>query len=136
MEYPLPYPELIHHLKQQLEDLQLKCEKENVPKSIRDSVTALERWLAVENTPQSENILSAQLSLYPLRQPHLTPLIQQALQALRAIDLQVIPGEMSTLILGSEAQLWRGLQDAFSTVSAQAEVVLIATVSNACPKPK
>ena len=52
-----------------------------------------------------------------------------------ANDLQVIPGEMSTLILGSETQLWQGLQDVFSTVAAQGEVVLVVTVSNACPKP-
>ena len=84
MESPKSYSESINLLKQKVEDLRLTCEKENVPKSIKDSVIALERLLPVEKTPQPKNILSAQLSLYPLRQTQLSPLIQQALQALRA----------------------------------------------------
>jgi uncharacterized protein YqgV (UPF0045/DUF77 family) len=129
------YSELIMTIKGRLGRLRQRCENENVSKSIMDEIIALEHMLSVEKGHQSESELSAQLSLYPLRQPKLSPFIQQALQALMANDLQVIPGEMSTLILGTETQLWQGLQDVFSTVAAQGEVVLVVTVSNACPKP-
>jgi hypothetical protein len=49
--------------------------------------------------------------------------------------LKVLPGSMSTLILGTDADLWEGLEDAYSKAAAQGEVVMILTISNACPKP-
>jgi hypothetical protein len=48
-------------------------------------------------------IMSAQLSLYPLRQEHLSPAIQAVNEALRAAGLQPQVGAMSTLVTGDAA---------------------------------
>ncbi|MDY6866871.1 MAG: YkoF family thiamine/hydroxymethylpyrimidine-binding protein [Chloroflexota bacterium] len=101
---------------------------------ILDEINALEKLIEDEGEkPKRE--LSAQLSIYPLRQPSLSPTINQALKALQNHNLRVIPGSMSTLILGAEADLWEGLEDAYSKAAAQGEVVMILAISNACPRP-
>ena len=79
--------------------------------------------------------LSAQLSLYPLRQSSLSETINESVAVLEAHNLTVIPGSMSTLILGDMARLWPALQEVFSAAARRGELVMIVTLSNACPKP-
>lgn len=79
--------------------------------------------------------LTAQVSLYPLRQEHLSPPIDAALALWRERGLEVQPGTMSTLIAGDEATLWEALREAFTAATAYGETVIIVTVSNACPWP-
>ena len=77
--------------------------------------------------------LSAQVSLYPLRQPRLSPVIDEALNTLKAHGLDIIPGAMSTLVSGEEEPLFAGLKEVFRRTAEQGELVMIVTMSNACP---
>ena len=79
--------------------------------------------------------ITAQVSLYPLRQLSLSPAINEALQIFREHGLSVEPGAMSTLITGNDAAVFAALQEAFRCVAEQGQVVMVATLSNACPVP-
>jgi len=77
--------------------------------------------------------LSAQVSLYPLRQESLSPAITQALRIFRQHGLEVEPGAMSTLLVGDDEAVFAALQEAFRQTAQQGHIVMIATFSNACP---
>jgi tRNA (adenine37-N6)-methyltransferase len=77
--------------------------------------------------------LNAQVSLYPLRQAKLTPLIGKALRIFRQYGLKVLPGTMSSVISGDSASIFAALQSAFERAAASDEVVMVTTISNACP---
>lgn len=76
---------------------------------------------------------TCQFSLYPLRQPDLGPVLDMASAELRAVGLQPEVGTMSTYLEGSDEALFEGLKRAFQAAAGQGAVVLVATVSNACP---
>ena len=76
---------------------------------------------------------SAQISLYPLRQDHLSPAIREMQDVLVAAGLDVAPGPMSTLVTGDAGALFDALKASFLRVAATGHVVMTATVSNACP---
>lgn len=78
-------------------------------------------------------LVSAQVSLYPLRQTSLSEPIEGFLSVLRSRGLEVQPGAMSTLVLGSAQDLFDGLKQAFQEAADRGEVVMAATFSNACP---
>lgn len=77
--------------------------------------------------------ISAQVSLYPLRQAHLSPLIEQALRVFRAYGLAVKSGDMSTLVTGDDEAVFTSLKDVFAHAAQQGDVVMVVTLSNACP---
>lgn len=77
--------------------------------------------------------VSAQISLYPLRQDHLSPAIEEMQAALRVAGLDVTPGPMSTLVVGEGATVFDALETAFLRAAATGHVVMTATISNACP---
>lgn len=78
-------------------------------------------------------IVSAQVSIYPLRQDRLSPAIAAVSDALQAAGLRPEVGPMSTLVTGETIAVFRGLEDAFSRAGALGHVVMTITVSNACP---
>jgi uncharacterized protein YqgV (UPF0045/DUF77 family) len=80
--------------------------------------------------------ITAQVSLYPLRQASLSPAIDEALQIFRGHGLGVEPGAMSTLIAGDDAAIFAALQEAFRCAAEQGQVVMVVTLSNACPVPE
>jgi uncharacterized protein YqgV (UPF0045/DUF77 family) len=80
--------------------------------------------------------LTAQVSLYPLRQPHLSAAIQQALDVFRGHGLEVVSGAMSSLITGEDESVFAALKEAFQAVSQHGDVVMVVTLSNACPVPE
>jgi uncharacterized protein YqgV (UPF0045/DUF77 family) len=80
--------------------------------------------------------IAAQVSLYPLRQASLSPAIDEALQIFRGHGLDVEPGAMSTLIAGDDAAVFAALQEAFHCAAEQGQVVMVVTLSNACPVPE
>ena len=49
--------------------------------------------------------ITAQVSLYPLRQESLSPAIDDALETFREHGLHVEPGSMSSLIVGDDAAI-------------------------------
>ena len=89
----------------------------------------------VNDRADEESRLAAQLSIYPLRQSSLSPIIQEAYEILERHHLRVIPGAMSSVVMGRSPNLWAGLQEVYSHAAAQGDVVMIVTLSNACPEP-
>ena len=78
-------------------------------------------------------IVSAQISLYPLRQEELSPAIRELQATLAAGALIVTPGPMSTLVTGEAGALFDALKASFLRAAATGHVVMTVTVSNACP---
>lgn len=78
-------------------------------------------------------VISAQLSVYPLRQDHLSPAIQVVHEALTAAGLQPEVGPMSTLVTGEAEVVFTALREAFLRAAAMGHVVMSVTLSNACP---
>jgi uncharacterized protein YqgV (UPF0045/DUF77 family) len=79
--------------------------------------------------------ITAQVSLYPLRQEALSPAIDAALHTFQEHGLYVELGAMSSLITGDDAAIFAALQEAFHQAAGQGHVVMVATFSNACPLP-
>jgi len=50
--------------------------------------------------------LAAQVSVYPLRQPHLSQAIEQTLEIFQKHGLKVEPEAMSSVVLGSEEEVF------------------------------
>ena len=77
--------------------------------------------------------LAAQISIYPLRQPHFSSVIDQALEIFRKHGLQVDTGAMSSVVSGEDEALFTALHEAFQKIAEQGELVMIVTLANACP---
>jgi quercetin dioxygenase-like cupin family protein/uncharacterized protein YqgV (UPF0045/DUF77 family) len=93
------------------------------------------RFLCGVPLPREPTGLTAQVSLYPLRQDRLAPAIESAIDIWQLRGLDVEPGAMSTLIAGDDGTLWAALRDAFAAAATQGEMVMVITLSNACPWP-
>lgn len=78
-------------------------------------------------------MVTCQFSLYPLREPRIGPVLDQALGELEAAGLHPQVGSMSTLVEGDETVVFHGLRRVFEAAARKGSVVLVATVSNACP---
>lgn len=79
--------------------------------------------------------ISAQVSLYPLRQENLSQPIEEALDAFQAHGLHVEAGAMSSVISGDDSTVFAALREAFHRAAEQGHVVMVVTLSNACPVP-
>ena len=79
--------------------------------------------------------ISAQVSLYPLRQPDLGPAIRAAWRIFEEHRLQMQRGSMSTVVWGEEDEVWAALREAFDYAAGRGEAVMVVTFSNACPRP-
>ena len=79
--------------------------------------------------------ISAQVSIYPLRQESIGPPIREAVRVFRQRGLNVRVGEMSTLVWGDEGVIFDALQEAFQTAAGWGDTVMTITLSNACPNP-
>ena len=77
--------------------------------------------------------VSAQISLYPLRQQELSPGIDALCLALEREGLDVQVGPMSTLVAGESSRLFAALREGFEDAAAGGPVAMVVTVSNACP---
>ena len=77
--------------------------------------------------------LTAQVSIYPLRQTHLSPAIDRALGIFREHGLEVTAGTMSSLVSGSYEALFAAVKEAFQQTASQGDIVMTLTLSNACP---
>lgn len=79
--------------------------------------------------------ISAQVSLYPLRQPSIGPIIREVVRVLRDRGLSTRIGPMSTLVWGEEQAVFAALQEAFHRAAEEGDTVMVVTLSNACPTP-
>jgi uncharacterized protein YqgV (UPF0045/DUF77 family) len=77
--------------------------------------------------------ITAQVSLYPLPQSPLTPEVSEALQVLHGCAVEVKPDATSTLLVGDDSAIFSALQQAFCHAAEQGKVVMVVTLSNACP---
>jgi len=77
--------------------------------------------------------LAAQVSMYPLRQPDLSPAIDKALTIFQRHGLKVTPGAMSSVVSGEDEALFSAIKEAFQQTAEEGELVMILTLSNACP---
>ena len=80
--------------------------------------------------------ITAQVSLYPLRQASIGPSIREAVRVFRQHGLETRIGEMSTLVWGEEGVLFAALQEAFHRAAEGGDTVTVVTLSNACPEPE
>ncbi|MFP3853268.1 MAG: tRNA (N6-threonylcarbamoyladenosine(37)-N6)-methyltransferase TrmO [Anaerolineales bacterium] len=88
---------------------------------------------AIPHLTQDLLTVSAQVSLYPLRQTELKPAIDKALASFRQHGLAVSAGPMSTIISGPWRQVFQALQSAFVGSAETGDVVMQVALSNACP---
>ena len=77
--------------------------------------------------------ISAQISLYPLRQEHLSPAITAVKDLFEKEGLHPRVGPMSTVVEGESDVVFSALHKAFIEASENGQIVLTITVSNACP---
>ncbi len=80
--------------------------------------------------------MTAQVSLYPLRQVSIGPAIREAVRVFRERGLETRIGAMSTLVWGEERTVFAALQEAFHRAAEHGDVVMTVTLSNACPSPE
>ena len=80
--------------------------------------------------------ISAQVSLYPLRQQHLSPVIGDVVNILKERGLEVSPGPMSSLVSGDDEVLFTAIKDVFRKSAENGDMVMAVTFSNACPVPE
>jgi uncharacterized protein YqgV (UPF0045/DUF77 family) len=77
--------------------------------------------------------VSAQISIYPLRQERLGPAVEAVRLALESRGLAPEVGAMSTLVTADADILFSALREAFEKAAAAGPVAMVLTVSNACP---
>jgi len=80
--------------------------------------------------------LAAQVSLYPLGERDLAPMIDEVLRVFEAHGLQPETGAMSTVIAGDDAVLFAALHQAAQVADAIGKMVMVVTISNACAVPE
>lgn len=74
-----------------------------------------------------------QFSLYPLRQEHLRPVIEAAVQAAARQGVQVTVGKLSTFASGGEEAIFNAIRAAFTTARSHGPIVMLVTLSSGLP---
>jgi uncharacterized protein YqgV (UPF0045/DUF77 family) len=77
--------------------------------------------------------ISAQISLYPLKQQRLSPVIEDAWRILEGYPLDLQRGNMSTVINGAADRVFEALQEVFLRSAEKGPLSMVVTLSNACP---
>ncbi len=81
----------------------------------------------------SEEIVGCQFSVYPLRQEDIDGPVQAAIGVAGAEGCTVRVGNLSTLLSGSEDQVFAALRAAFRAAQRQGPAVLTATLAAGMP---
>ena len=79
--------------------------------------------------------IEVQFSVYPLRETQLSPVIEKAVSILNSFDLPVEVGSMSSVTYGDSEIVFKAFQKVYEEVALNSHVVIIMTLSNACPVP-
>jgi len=77
--------------------------------------------------------VSAQISVYPLRQERLGPAVDAVRLALESRGLEPEVGPMSTVVTADAEAIFTALREAFERATGTGAVAMVLTVSNACP---
>ena len=78
-------------------------------------------------------IVACQFSVYPLWQADVDGPVQAAIHAAGAEGCSVRVGNLSTLLSGSEDQVFRGLRAAFRAAQSSGPAVVAATLTKGMP---
>ncbi|MCE5254647.1 MAG: Ykof family thiamine-binding protein [Actinomycetia bacterium] len=81
----------------------------------------------------SPEVVGCQFSVYPLRQAEIGGPIEAAVQAARREGCTVRVGNLSTLMSGSEDQVFAALRAAFRAAQRQGPAVMTATLAAGMP---
>ena len=77
--------------------------------------------------------VEAEVSLYPLGQERLAPLIEAFVRVLRDNRCEVEVRQMSSLVVGNSHNVFDALRSAYEQAASEGGCVLIVKVSNVCP---
>ena len=86
---------------------------------------------AHEPTPQDS--IGLQLSVYPLRQTHLRPAVEAAVQAASGAGVDVTVGRLSTFGRGDEEAVFAAVRRAFAAARSFGPTVMVVTLSSGLP---
>jgi uncharacterized protein YqgV (UPF0045/DUF77 family) len=78
-------------------------------------------------------IMGCQFSIYPLRQDDVGPAIRDAIEAVNAQGCTVRVGNLSTLLTGSEDQVFSALRAAYRAAQRHGSAVMAATFAAGMP---
>jgi uncharacterized protein YqgV (UPF0045/DUF77 family) len=81
----------------------------------------------------SPDVVGCQLSVYPLRQDDIGVPIRDAIKAVSAEGCSVRVGNLSTLMTGTEDQVFAALRAAFRAAQRHGSAVMIATLAAGLP---
>ncbi|HZL07331.1 MAG TPA: YkoF family thiamine/hydroxymethylpyrimidine-binding protein [Coriobacteriia bacterium] len=81
----------------------------------------------------SETQVGLQFSVYPLRQAHLHPAIEAAVQAAAGAGVDVTVGRLSTFAPGDEDSVFAAVQAAFDAAKSFGPTVMVVTLSSGLP---
>lgn len=125
------------HLRQYLAELRNELESCSISCKALEKFNELEEILGQETDYENNRlVISAQVSLYPLRVKTLTPFINKAIEIFENYGLDIFPGSMSTIVSGNSNAVWQALRAVFTNCAQETDLVMPITVSNACPPPK
>ncbi len=82
---------------------------------------------------QDRNVVGCQFSVYPLRQDDIDLPVQASIHAARAEGCSVRVGNLSTLMWGSEDEVFASLRAAFRAAQRHGPTVLTATLAAGMP---
>ena len=68
--------------------------------------------------------IQAEISLYPLRQDHISEPIKQFIESIKDEELTINTGAMSSVITGNSDTVFKNLQKAFEHVAEKYQIVL------------
>jgi hypothetical protein len=83
--------------------------------------------------PSSVAQVGLQFSLYPLRQEHLRPAIEAAVQAAAAEGVDVTVGRLSTFAPSGEDAVFAAVRSAFDAAKSFGPTVMAVTLSSGLP---
>ena len=81
----------------------------------------------------SAEVMGCQFSIYPLRQDDIGPAIRAAIASVHAEGCAARVGNLSTLLTGSEDQVFRALRAAFRAAQRHGSAVMTATLAAGMP---
>jgi|SRR5664280_308525 len=80
-----------------------------------------------------ESRVGLQFSVYPLRQEHLHPAIEAAVQAAARQGVDVTVGRLSTFAPGDEDAVFSAVRAAFDAAKSLGPTVMVVTLSSGLP---
>jgi hypothetical protein len=83
--------------------------------------------------PADESRVGLQFSVYPLRQEHLRPAVEAAVQAAGQAGVGVSVGQLSTFAPGPEESVFAAVRAAFDAAKSFGPTVMVVTLSSGLP---